>query len=122
MLTRFPNLTSAARTDAGKSFMEIRDQALSELESVKDIAGLNEFVIKYFVREGGLLNKEVDEVKLRIWVMINQKRGSITEANIKNSLLFTRFEYFIINLIFGIAIVAVIAMFVIILNSFMKGS
>ncbi|MEJ0021145.1 MAG: phenylalanine--tRNA ligase subunit alpha [Candidatus Doudnabacteria bacterium] len=84
-----------------ESLKQLHDQAIQELGPVKDLAGLDELVVKYFGRKQGKLTnilrslknlderqrkslgKDANEVKIEIWRLIDQKRRSIKNSGKK---------------------------------------
>lgn len=84
-----------------ESLKQLREQAIRELGSINDLAGLDEVVVKYFGRKQGklthilrslknldekqrkILGKDANEVKIEIWRLLDQKRRSIKNAGKK---------------------------------------
>lgn len=84
-----------------ESLKQLREQAINELASIGDLAGLDALVVKYFGRKQGkltnilrslksmdekqrkVLGREANEVKIEIWRLLDQKRHSIKTAGKK---------------------------------------
>ncbi|MEO8065651.1 MAG: phenylalanine--tRNA ligase subunit alpha [Candidatus Doudnabacteria bacterium] len=84
-----------------ENLAQLKNQAMNGLDLIKDLAGLDAFVLKYFGRKQGQLTnilrslknldesgrkslgKEANEIKIEIWHLIDQKRRSIKNAGKK---------------------------------------
>jgi phenylalanyl-tRNA synthetase alpha chain len=84
-----------------ESLKQLRDSALTELQSVKDPTELDQMVVKFFGRKQGqlthvlrslknmdekqrkILGSQANEVKMEIWRLIDQKRHALKNAGKK---------------------------------------
>ena len=81
-----------------ESLKQLKEQAIRELSQIKDLTGLDEFVVKFFGRKQGklthilrslktmderqrkILGREANDLKIEIWHMLDEKRQQIRQA------------------------------------------